>query len=706
MEVWLAWNDLPAPTPDQLDNQQHQHLHHEGRHKHQAAEEVEPSVESNPPAHVKRLRHLLGLAKYPPPAHPQQLADATDLGETMSVPIVDVGAGLERGRLLLSLHARAGDHAVEEVENAVQCSLHDFILSIRGSSAAGSIAAPPSMEQQPPFPYSSSSTAATTNTVAPQAKPTHSAVVTASKESLTAPSVSPTPHQSQEHSHVAGAPDEKDHGPDDSIDDLLALLHDPPSSNPLQRGQGSANLSAMLTLATSSAVAGAAEVRVSDPDVSFDTSAGGPEPQPAPPLPTAAPRAPFAATKMAPEAPLSPKVPAASESSHREKDHKSHSMHHNDDRSSSSRTALSRQQQQQPSTAVHLLDFAVEGSFSMLSMQPAAADVQQIFGCFVCYELPGLNAPVTTSLDEQLKAYLPYHGQQQQQAQQQQGGSATHPRGPAAMWWDGECPYLNGSQRHKFQVSDSSSAALQRALGLIHSVHSAYPTFTDSLGYLLERDSGTDTDANTDTERCVVFSLVFCDEDGNLPEQPLQFGEARLPLHDLHAVFSRSGASQRFQLPITRTASSAAHEDGFIVSPNADDHLLRLTVSHRVEPVLLSISAPSSTLATNQTPTDAPAGDGLGNPLGFDLTFDDLKRFLDPSDDPAKSIDSIKCLLKRKPVEAMSTDSLKRRSSVQLEVLLEEYTHLSKELLRVDGAGSIFCTIETKIAPEFEVSEF
>jgi hypothetical protein len=230
----------------------------------------------------------------------------------------------------------------------------------------------------------------------------------------------------------------------------------------------------------------------------------------------------------------------------------------------------------------HLLEFSVDGAFQLL--QPRAQDAPQyaIFGCFVCYTLSSHD--VRSSGAEK-----------------------------AQLWWDADCPVMNGTQRHHIETQELGTLALAAALG-------------------------------RDADEFVSLRLCAADTEGNIQGPEVLLGTAELPLSQLSDFMDAEMGYATFTLPVHLTPSA---ERLFYVMTSTPELVLK--VSHRVEPVLLrrsaaqldqsflsadSLKQDTSSIAAEETKdaTSSRLDQSLHSPhdpaaalLGFEITAADLE---------------------------------------------------------------------------------
>ncbi len=196
---------------------------------------------------------------------------------------------------------------------------------------------------------------------------------------------------------------------------------------------------------------------------------------------------------------------------------------------------------------LHLLDFSVDKEFSAVRPVHEAYTPANIFGCYVKYTLPDLRG-------------------------------VSDPEN-YALWWDGDCAVLNGSLRHQVELPVEDDRQQE-------SVHEA------ALGEALGLSA------------CVKFFFYLADAEGNVPLNPVVFGEAALSLSALAQFMSNNTGFTVFELPISlHHAELSRLQAGFEVVQNNPIFLLK--VSHRIEPVLLRRSR-DPTHYSVQPPLPAP----------------------------------------------------------------------------------------------------
>jgi hypothetical protein len=230
----------------------------------------------------------------------------------------------------------------------------------------------------------------------------------------------------------------------------------------------------------------------------------------------------------------------------------------------------------------HLLEFSVDGAFQLLQPQVQDAPHYAIFGCFVCYTLSSRD--VRSSGAEK-----------------------------AQLWWDADCPVMNGTQRHHIETQELGTLALAAALG-------------------------------RDADEFVSLRLCAADTEGNIQGPEVLLGTAELPLSQLSDFMDAEMGYATFTLPVHLTPSA---ERLFYVMTSTPELVLK--VSHRVEPVLLrrsaaqldqsflsadSLKQDTSSIAAEETKdaTSSRLDQSLHSPhdpaaalLGFEITAADLE---------------------------------------------------------------------------------
>jgi hypothetical protein len=172
----------------------------------------------------------------------------------------------------------------------------------------------------------------------------------------------------------------------------------------------------------------------------------------------------------------------------------------------------------------HLLEFSVDGAFQLLQPRVQDAPHYAIFGCFVCYTLSSRD--VRSSGAEK-----------------------------AQLWWDADCPVMNGTQRHHIETQELGTLALAAALG-------------------------------RNADEFVSLRLCAADTEGNIQDPEVLLGTAELTLTQLSDFMDAEMGYATFTLPVHLTPSA---ERLFYVMTSTPEVVLQ--VSHRVEPVLLRRSA-------------------------------------------------------------------------------------------------------------------
>mgnify|MGYP005991957453 CR=1 FL=1 len=187
---------------------------------------------------------------------------------------------------------------------------------------------------------------------------------------------------------------------------------------------------------------------------------------------------------------------------------------------------------------IHLLDLSVHGPFTLFHPITELLHRYSIFGCFVQYKLPSCEG---TQLSK------------------------------ASLWWDSDCPVVNGTNRHQFTCEHADLKGLQQALGC--------------------------------TEEHICFELFASDGEGNLPMQSVLLGTAELPLQALSELIREGRGFQQMELPI-RVSTSTSWGKELFCSVDSERMVLSLMVSHRIEPVLLQRSGELDSIFS--TPASEP----------------------------------------------------------------------------------------------------
>ena len=193
--------------------------------------------------------------------------------------------------------------------------------------------------------------------------------------------------------------------------------------------------------------------------------------------------------------------------------------------------------------SIHILDLSAEGRATISGLEGGAESggTGMGLGCFVQYTLPGVT------LD----------------------GSSTSPSkegGVYSLWWDAECPVLNGRNHHVFLL--------------------------DGIGTATTKDN----DSKGVWDQGIEFTIYNSDSDGSLPSNPIALATATLSVAQLRSLVSHAGGSEIVDLPL-----SPLHEgslsSGASTKASSTPFVLRLSLAHRIEPALLK------TLTTSITST-------------------------------------------------------------------------------------------------------
>lgn len=270
-----------------------------------------------------------------------------------------------------------------------------------------------------------------------------------------------------------------------------------------------------------------------------------------------------------------------------------------------------------PTPSVHLLDVSIQGTFDYLSLSSSSSPQHRLFGCYVSYHI--FKDCNDLSEEKLLKRQL--------------------------LWWDSECVVLNSSNRHRIECATTSLDDVYTALGL------------------------------SSTQTYIEFNLHGCDEDGNLIDNTRGdgmsssgsssddldandngtiLGKSFLPISDIYTLLNTPGSTTEYALPIIFTDPSSSSNVVKDVIDRKSKHVLRLSVSHRVEPILLLNSSidipaeqmthPSSLLPPQQQQQHQPSSSSSSvnvsmslppqlpsvennrdHYLGFDLSMKDLE---------------------------------------------------------------------------------
>lgn len=184
------------------------------------------------------------------------------------------------------------------------------------------------------------------------------------------------------------------------------------------------------------------------------------------------------------------------------------------------------------SNGAHVLDIALHGN-CVLQEAGESQDLLPIMGCHVCYALPNIHDQDTTNARKLVISE----------------GSLTESVSMFSVWWDAECAILNSTNRHRFESTiDQNNIA--SALGINPNVG-------------------------------IIYYLVDCDENGNLPKDILPFAKAVLGMDRLCEVLQSNVTEKLIKLPIQYLEDRHRHlVHAYLV----------LKFSHRCEPVLLNRS--------------------------------------------------------------------------------------------------------------------
>jgi len=277
-----------------------------------------------------------------------------------------------------------------------------------------------------------------------------------------------------------------------------------------------------------------------------------------------------------------------------------------------------------PTPSVHLLDVSIQGTFDYLTS--SSSHQQRLFGCYVSYHI--FKDCNDLSEEKLLKRQL--------------------------LWWDRECAVLNSSNRHRIECAATSLDDVYTALGL--SSTQTYIEFTlhgcDEDGNLIDNTRG-DGMSNSGSSGD--------DPDANAYDNGTILGKSLLPISDIYTLLNTPGSTTEYALPIIFTDPSSSSSSSNVVKNVIDrksKHVLRLSVSHRVEPILLlnssidipaeQITHPSSLLPPQQQQQHQPSSSSSSSSssvnvsmplpphlpsvennhdhyLGFDLSMKDLE---------------------------------------------------------------------------------
>ncbi|KAJ1430843.1 hypothetical protein B484DRAFT_47498 [Ochromonadaceae sp. CCMP2298] len=301
---------------------------------------------------------------------------------------------------------------------------------------------------------------------------------------------------------------------------------------------------------------------------------------------------------------------------------------------------------------IHLLDFSVLGAFAVQNLKDLLSQ-NQIFGCYVCYSMPMGDTPNQRGMEGR--------------------GEDREGREEYSFWWDGECPVLNGTNRHKFECDVSSDGSILASLGL----------------------------DGVDGVEGVQFTLYWCDVDGNLPVEPVKLGEALLPSGELVGLMRGSGGTVTLPVRLYSAGSS--------VLSASSQCSMQLSVGHRIEPVLLH---------SNFSSVQGSRVDPLSRLLGFDLSMRDLDAMVysrsgskivwTPFEEVAEGAGAegagAVVAVAEEAEEAKGagaeavTAAVETRATVSVSVVLNEYAHISQDPLPGPSAVSrIICTAVCKL---------
>ena len=301
------------------------------------------------------------------------------------------------------------------------------------------------------------------------------------------------------------------------------------------------------------------------------------------------------------------------------------------------------------STSCHILDVTIEGVASFLSAAGEELGLyMSLMGCFVVYSFPLLAIDVQP---EQIENSQEGEVQRAEAEKTKKIGEEeeeeTDVLPHSQLWWDVECPVLNGRVRHVFELPSSfpsvpslvpipipvhvplseetSQADTDRpidytntrtaAKAAMNTGHTAINT-TNSNSTINRDDEGSISVCNkVDPFRDGILFHIYCsDLDGCLPpsgEREL-VGTARLTSSMLSDVLSLSG-TKTYSLPISfcdtsissESAPSSHMEYAYPTQHVTPNKSILLSLSHRLQPVLLhrslDLSAPSSSPSSSSS---------------------------------------------------------------------------------------------------------
>ena len=201
--------------------------------------------------------------------------------------------------------------------------------------------------------------------------------------------------------------------------------------------------------------------------------------------------------------------------------------------------------------SVHILDLSAEGKAIISGLEGGleSGGYGLGLGCFVQYTLPGVILDSTST-------------------------SPTKDGGVYSLWWDAECPILNGRNHHVFLLDGTGTA-------------------TTAEGAKGVWDQG------------IEFTIYNSDNDGALPANPVALATATLSVEQLRSLVSHAGGSEIVDLPLSLMHGGTVAGESRIASTPC---VLRLNLAHRIEPTLLktlstSVASNIPPLAAKENPT-------------------------------------------------------------------------------------------------------
>ena len=218
--------------------------------------------------------------------------------------------------------------------------------------------------------------------------------------------------------------------------------------------------------------------------------------------------------------------------------------------------------------SIHLLDVSINGIFDLLGSSPSH---HRMFGCYVSYYIKdSVNDNINDNLvDTTMSGNRKNDGK---------------PLKRQLLWWDSDKAVLNSSNRHRIHCNATTSSD-----SLSSSSSLSMDDVCEALGF-------------ETTNKYIEFTLHACDEDGMMIDDndvdgghysgsssggDGVLGTSLLPFSDIYSLLNTSGSTTTYTLPIVFIDSLTSSPLYSLKMMDRSKHVMQLTVSHRIEPILL-----------------------------------------------------------------------------------------------------------------------